>query len=458
VVENRDISSLRRLQAFRLLLLLLLELLFLGAAWGGWRLYGGYLAEYMQDELTAIGQIAAYQIGVNGDKSSQHALLNTVSVNAGLENLFAVDTNGRSIGDARHGIKTGSRYSPVLLDPEAFATALEGRPAYGPKQNLAGFTFRSSYVPIKDQKGRKMGVVVAWAGEAYTDILARLQGVVRWFMAVAGIGLLAYLALFWIGERYAASVADEAQKSRGLALIGMLAAEVAHRIRNPLAIILTTSEALRMRYQKDWDHDAMLDYIPEEVHRVDAAVEQLLSLGRERPKNVSDFAISSAVSGALEIAGIDKRFPNVRVAEETLAEWSETTPEPNIRGDKASICEGLSNIIVNAAEAMKGSGTVTIRMLRTPAGEAEVTVSDVGPGIPKEMMSHLFDPFYTMRPSGAGLGLAIAGRIFEQHKAVVKVETGKGGTTFRMTFPPIPAEAPDEKLAEGDEHGKTADS
>jgi signal transduction histidine kinase len=437
VPEKEDIGLLRRVLALRLVLLVVLVSLFIVAAWGGWRLYGAYLADSLQAELAALASISAAQASRMPDAPSLRDVFASTARAARLENLFAVDMLGKCIADARPNVRPGTRYSPILLDPEAFSKAKAGEAALGPRQPLAGFAFRSAYAPIKGPDGEVHGVVVASAGEEFADVLARLSRAVRWSIVVAGLGLLVYIVLFWLGERHASRVQRQVDRGRGLALIGMLAAEVAHRIRNPMAIIMTTAETLRKRYKEKCGDDEVFDYIPDEVKRVDAAVKQLLALGRDETHGADNFTIGEAVKEAVEAAGIEKRFSKVEV----LVESKGAGAARLVRGDKADLAEAFSNLMVNAAEAMEGAGSIRVLMEECMHDGARVVIQDNGPGMPKEVVSRQFDPFFTMRPNGTGLGLAIAARILEQHGARVNVKSGKDGTTFDIQFPAVKSAA-----------------
>ncbi|MBN1808097.1 MAG: hypothetical protein JW909_03450 [Planctomycetes bacterium] len=431
--ESHDIAVLRRLQIVRLALLLLIEIFFLLVLYIGGRVYGSYLADNLRRHMTDIGRITALRVAESSPGQDLHPFLSAVAHQAGLESLFVVGSMGRSLGDSRPDVRPGSRYSPILLDHQAFADALSGRPASGPPYSLAGFSFRSAYVPVHGGGGRVDAVVVVAAGEGFAAVLYRLQRTVRWVMIIAGLGLMLYIGLFILSDIHAARVERYERRSRGLALLGFMAAEIAHRVRNPLAIIMSTAEALRRKYKSRSDDDQLYDYIPEEVSRVNTAVEDLLSLGHPTPRQVQDLSLEEIVSGAVAQAALGKRFPTIKVAIDVESDPSGRGHR--IFGDRRALTEAVRNLLVNAAEASGGDGTISVLVMREPSGRSVLAVADSGPGIPAATLRHMFDPFYTTRSDGTGLGLAIVGRIVDQHGAEISVSSNEQGASFRIVFP-----------------------
>jgi two-component system NtrC family sensor kinase len=121
---------------------------------------------------------------------------------------------------------------------------------------------------------------------------------------------------------------------------------------------------------------------------------------------------------------------------------------PTITADWAQLKQVFLNIILNAAEAMEGKGTIT---LTTVSGvrRIKVKVQDTGPGIPPEIMDKLFSPFFTTKEKGTGLGLAISYGIIEHHLGKIEVETALGkGSTFTVSLPVDQAQALDGKKGE----------
>jgi signal transduction histidine kinase len=108
---------------------------------------------------------------------------------------------------------------------------------------------------------------------------------------------------------------------------------------------------------------------------------------------------------------------------------------PPVLGDPDQLKQVFLNLVTNAVQAMEGSGG-TIFIKTHGSGEyVEVSVSDTGPGIPASDLSKVFDPFFTKRAEGTGLGLTIVHRIIDEHEGHIEVESGPGGTVFNVTLP-----------------------
>jgi signal transduction histidine kinase len=118
---------------------------------------------------------------------------------------------------------------------------------------------------------------------------------------------------------------------------------------------------------------------------------------------------------------------------------------PSVRGDRIQLQQVLVNLMMNASQAMSGqSGRRRLVLSATGTGEAiDITVADTGPGIAPEHLERLFDPFFTTRPQGMGMGLAICRTIAEAHggRLIVESEPGRGAT-FRLTLSTAPTDLP----------------
>jgi signal transduction histidine kinase len=108
-----------------------------------------------------------------------------------------------------------------------------------------------------------------------------------------------------------------------------------------------------------------------------------------------------------------------------------------VRMDRQQLTQAVMNLVLNAMQAMPEGGAVTIRAsLASPGRMARVTISDTGPGIPAEHLERIFEPYFTTKAGGTGLGLALARKIVEEHQGTIRVENGPGGgAAFIVTLP-----------------------
>ncbi len=224
-----------------------------------------------------------------------------------------------------------------------------------------------------------------------------------------------------------------------MASLGRLSATVAHELNNPLEGILTYAKLTARRIQKVQDPAVPpiredLELIVREVQRCGDIVKNLLLFSR---KQVGEFGIAS-VAGIVEQA--------VRLVQHHF-DISGVSFQQQVRAPDASIlCDGnqiqqaLLALFVNAVESMSGGGTIQLVVDRDQAGNTVVRVSDTGTGITPEELPHIFEPFYTTKKEGRGigLGLSVVYGIVERHGGAVKVQSEPGkGSTFTLTFPPV---------------------
>ena len=226
------------------------------------------------------------------------------------------------------------------------------------------------------------------------------------------------------------------ERQEKLASLGVLAAGVAHEIRNPLTAIKARLFTLKKAVGER--STALRDayVIEREIGRLERIVRDVLLFARPaEPKN----QLISAVVLLREVA--DLMRGQMEKSNITLAIAAST--DATVRGDPDQLKQVLLNLVRNAAESIGECGQITLR-LRTertslsgrPLDAAILEVEDTGKGISPEVQKRLFDPFYTTKPAGTGLGLSMAARIVEQHGGALRYKTEFGhGTTFRIALP-----------------------
>lgn len=219
-----------------------------------------------------------------------------------------------------------------------------------------------------------------------------------------------------------------------LAVVGKLAAGMAHSIRNPFTSIqmrlFSLSRSLRLTAPQQEDFDV----ISQEIRHVDTIVGNFLEFSRPPKLRVQPVSPSAVVDMALQLLTHRLRSYDVTVR------IDRGRPLPEVSADPEQLKEVLVNLIINACEAMDRGGAVTVmeRVEIVPGmGRAAVIrVSDNGPGIPEALLGKVFQPFFTTREAGTGLGLSIARRIVTEHRGTLEVTSWEGaGATFILTLP-----------------------
>lgn len=241
---------------------------------------------------------------------------------------------------------------------------------------------------------------------------------------------------------------DRIVQTEKMASLGKLAAVVAHEVNNPIAGILTYIKLLRKMLNKGAEHfrpdkaDQYLGMMETETVRVGDIVRNLLAFSRPSQPNVNEADINTIIERSLQLVAHQLDLQNVE---------RQATLEPNIppiKADPAQVQQMLLAILINAVEAMPDGGRLHVRSAYDAAKrQARIEVSDTGVGIPEEDLPHLFEPFYTTKTEGkgVGLGLFVVYGIVRRHGGSIDVQSEiNRGTTFTITLPqdgPPPEEA-----------------
>jgi len=222
-------------------------------------------------------------------------------------------------------------------------------------------------------------------------------------------------------------------QSEKLASIGKLAAGVAHEINNPLGGILIYSHLILEDTPKGSPHCENLKKIVRETTRCKEIVKGLLDFARPKEPQMVPTDIHELLDKCLALMESHALFQNIRI------EKSYAPVCPRIIADSGQLQQVFMNIILNAAEAMNGNGTLTLRTSLDPARqEAAVEISDTGHGIKEEDKRRLFEPFFTTKEvgKGTGLGLAISYGIVKKHQGTIDVRSEAGqGAAFTVRLP-----------------------
>lgn len=226
-------------------------------------------------------------------------------------------------------------------------------------------------------------------------------------------------------KRMQARLIDQ-EKMRAL---GQLVAGIAHEMRNPLTAIKAFIEVLPKKMDDPRFRAEMLRYVPEEMERLNRIVEDLLDYSRARPLQLQTIRVEELLQSVLVLFA--RRFESERVQLRL-----QVNRELTMLADRGRLKQVLINLVMNAMEAMS-SGTskqLTIRAWEE-AGEIRISVSDNGEGMREEQLNRLFEPFYTSKAQGIGLGLYVSHKIIREHGAQIEVQSASGmGTTFTLRF------------------------
>jgi len=234
---------------------------------------------------------------------------------------------------------------------------------------------------------------------------------------------------------------SELQKSREsllqadkMALVGKLAAGMAHSIRNPFTSVKMRLFSLNRSLKLSDTQKEDFDVISEEIRHVDTIVQNFLEFSR--PPKLKMQSVSPSIIVDQAIALLQHRLISYDV--EVRIERDQYLPE--IEADPEQIKEVIVNLVVNACEAMENGGSIVIQeqesMTPSKGRTAVIRLNDNGPGIPESIREKVLQPFFTTKEEGTGLGLSIAVRIVEEHHGRLHIESNQsGGATFIISLP-----------------------
>lgn len=230
-----------------------------------------------------------------------------------------------------------------------------------------------------------------------------------------------------------------ALQTEKLSALGRMAAGIAHEINNPLAGILLFSTNMLKKVPPDGPLKEGLELIVQETIRCKRIIQELLEFSRESEPQIAPANLNEILEKALRILENEFRLRHIRL-EKHLAEL------PEIPLDKDQMEQVFVNLILNAIQATDEQGLVTVSSYVTPGQDrVKCDITDTGCGIPAEHMSKIFEPFFSTKAKGTGLGLAVSYGIVRKHEGSIHVTGGPGGKGSKFTVaipisPVVPAE------------------
>jgi len=222
-----------------------------------------------------------------------------------------------------------------------------------------------------------------------------------------------------------------------LAAVGKLAAGVAHEINNPLTGILAFAEDLMMELPEDHTHRHDLGVIVRETIRCREIVRNLLDFARLEKLLLEKRNPNQVVAEALLLVHKLPQFRNITITKDPAPAL------PLVECDLPQLQQVILNLMLNAAEAMAGQGSITIHTgYNITADRCIIAVEDSGPGVPEELRSRVFEPFFSTKGAN-GLGLAVSLGIIERHRGTIEVfKAPSGGAVFEISLPAVPTGPP----------------
>lgn len=421
-------------------------------------------------------------------------LLDRVKAAADLRSISIVLSDGRVVADPDDIDVVGETRPLLALDIPEMKRAETGAPAAGPLYPVDEVLYKRVYVPVFDEDGNVLALLRLEASSEYFVGLQRVRASLAILLLVSTVVLVAVSFVLYrlIGRLILTErAASQADRLRSL---GTLAAGLAHEIRNPLAIIRLTCEELRITMPAptastktapdppgappvappksappaapisealdDESPAALVRDIQEEVGRLEALVEQFLSFARPEASQ-SALGSGKPADPVAAVRHVTRLFEkSLRVTKIRLRTFFPPEPLPRVFLSEKSLSQVVLNLLRNAQEALPSEGgqiTVTLREHgvertptaaddssassqsragRRPPSRVEIAVEDTGPGMPESVRRQAFDPFFSTKENGTGLGLALVLRLVTSAGGDVELESKPGrGTTVRLLLP-----------------------
>jgi len=226
-----------------------------------------------------------------------------------------------------------------------------------------------------------------------------------------------------------ADMEEESGRAERLAFTGRIAAGIAHEIRNPLGNVSMSVQQLRDAFTKDSPWAKHIEVIIRNTDRIDFLIAELLNCARPPKLNIQTHDIHVVLESILD--SLKAKFDSKRI--KVSRNFNSQLLEINV--DKEQITRAFSNVMINSIEAMPNGGRMTV-VTKSVGKFFVLRIQDTGEGIPEEDIIRIFDPFFSSKASGVGLGLSMTYGIVVSHGGTIGVESKwKEGTVFTISLP-----------------------
>jgi two-component system sensor histidine kinase AtoS len=238
---------------------------------------------------------------------------------------------------------------------------------------------------------------------------------------------------------------EQVRRTDRLSSLGTLSAGMAHEIKNPLVSIKTFTQLLPERYEDEEFRVTFFELIGDEIKRIDSIVNRLLKFARPAEANLVRTHLHNVLDESLQLMEQQAKGHGIDLVRSFGADTD------MIKGDTELLKQAMINFFLNAIEAMSTGGRLEVGTRLERNGDVfagggdgangsllHVTIRDTGTGIMPDDVNRIFDPFFTKKPTGTGLGLSVAHGILQEHGVAINVDSRHGaGTTFHLLFPVV---------------------
>jgi signal transduction histidine kinase len=399
----------------------------------------GFIALSRRDESgTIILALDRDSLRYWGTRVSVEKAMEKLGEGQGIVYLTIQDKSSIHLGNVGELPPDRNKEDPLFPKILAGAVKFESR-----KVNFNGKSLLEIVAPLR-LGGEIAGIVRLGLERGNTDrILAENRRNMFVFLAfVVLIALLSMWLLYHNQNRHLAGVVEmtrQLEKAERLSALGQLAAGVAHEIRNPLNAISMASQRLKREYmpadeEKKEEFGTLTGVIRDEIRRLNGIIEEFLTFSKSRRLELHDSPVQEVLQKIVNLISAEAAAKGISLR----TDWGN---EPIvIPMDMDKLQQALFNFVKNAMESIGGEGIVTLSVRNTEKERVVIRVADTGCGMTTEEVDRIFNPEYTTKEKGLGLGLPLAHEIIRGHGGEIRVLSRKGeGTTFEIL---LPAEKP----------------
>jgi signal transduction histidine kinase len=328
------------------------------------------------------------------------------------------------------------------MDYREIVTALEGTASSTELiRSQYGSYMKAGYAPLSGAGRASEFVVAVEASPSFLENLDQWRASLLITSLLLAGGIVVSVILVIKSTESLIRARESLIRSETLAAMGRMTAVITHEIRNPLFIIRSSAEKLKDAHP---DESAEIDeFIIEEVDRLDRVLTDYLSFSRGRGIEKKRIDLEKVLKRSIKSIG--KSLHD----EDVIIETELNTGRAPFTGDAKKLLQAFMNIMLNSIQAMEGKGRIGVYMDRT-SGFYRIVFSDDGPGISDRETEKVFEPFYTTRPQGSGLGLSVVRECVIAHGGSVELSGNAGrGTVVTINLPAEYTTEPGEENEQG---------
>lgn len=220
-------------------------------------------------------------------------------------------------------------------------------------------------------------------------------------------------------------------QSERLAAIGTTTAGVAHELKNPLTYLSAVAQVLHRKWDDPKFRESVGQMLPAEVQRMQLIIEGLLHYSRSKEPVFRPLDVTEIIEKTMALLSYDIKKNKIFVRK-VFRHTEKAKADPN------RLMQVLVNVVGNAIQAMTDKGGDLMIITRNSGNKVEIAIQDTGVGVPQTLIDKIYNPFFTTKESGSGLGLMIVKKIIDEHQGTISVQSKEGkGTTFTISLPQV---------------------